>query len=120
MIILDVEPVPKPTLTQRDKWLKRKRVVKYYDFRNFIRTQKIDIDFNKQVNITFYISMPKSWSKKKRLEMNGKPHQVKPDYDNLCKALGDALFDSDAHIWNAHVVKKWSEKGRITLENSKE
>jgi Holliday junction resolvase RusA-like endonuclease len=47
-------------------------------------------------HITFVMPMPPSWSKKKREQHDGKPHQSKPDCDNMLKALMDALFDDDA------------------------
>lgn len=37
--------------------------------------------------------------------MNGKPHQSKPDKDNLERALLDALFEDDAHIWDSRARK---------------
>lgn len=45
-------------------------------------------------SIWFYIPFPKSWEryKKKCAEMAGKPHQSTPDWDNLTKALFDALM----------------------------
>lgn len=66
-------------------------------------------------HVTFVIPMPKSWSKKKRAEMDGKPHQSKPDKDNLEKALMDALFTDDSHIWDSRVTKLWGETGKIII-----
>ncbi len=37
--------------------------------------------------------------------MNGQAHQQKPDADNMIKALMDALFTDDAHIWDFRVTK---------------
>lgn len=60
--------------------------------------------------------MPKSWSNKKRAEMLGKPHQVKPDSDNYLKAFMDALCINDSYIYDARVQKYWAESGSIELE----
>ncbi len=60
--------------------------------------------------------MPKSWSKKKRLEKNNKPHTNKPDLDNLIKALSDAVYDDDQALWNYWLVKIWGETGSIEIE----
>jgi len=39
-----------------------------------------------------YLPMPKSWSKKKKSAMAGRPHRQKPDRDNIDKAApGDSL-----------------------------
>jgi len=59
--------------------------------------------------------MPKSWGKKKKEYFNGKPHQQKPDKDNLEKSLLDAIFNDDSHIWDGRVSKIWGEEGRIII-----
>lgn len=59
--------------------------------------------------------MPPSWSDKKRSAMNGKPHQQKPDKDNLEKALLDAIFDDDSRVWDGRVTKVWGEVGQIKI-----
>lgn len=66
-------------------------------------------------HVTFVMPMPKSWSKKRRAEMTGKPHRQKPDKDNLEKALLDALHEDDSHIWDGRVTKLWGEFGRIIV-----
>lgn len=40
---------------------------------------------------------------------------VKPDFDNMMKALMDALYEDDAHIWDSRVTKLWGEKGQIVI-----
>ncbi|OAT14605.1 endodeoxyribonuclease [Buttiauxella gaviniae ATCC 51604] len=50
--------------------------------------------------------------------MNGKPHQSKPDCDNMLKALMDALFDDDSSIWDCRITKVWGEKGQIIIRES--
>ena len=47
--------------------------------------------------------------------MDGRPHQQKPDVDNLLKALMDALFDDDCKVWSVAVSKVWGESGKITV-----
>lgn len=116
MIVLEIEPVAKPRMTQSDKWAKRPRAIKYFAFRTQLNLQKINIDWNKEVKITFFISMPKSWSKKKRREMAGKPHQQRPDCDNYFKGLTDSLLSEDSHIWAINAKKYWAETGKIVIE----
>ena len=48
--------------------------------------------------------------------MDGQPHQVRPDLDNLIKAWCDALYQEDSVIWSIHATKFWSYKGSITYE----
>lgn len=69
--------------------------------------------------ITFYIPMPKTWSKKKRNQYHGTLHQSKPDIDNLTKAVLDSMTTEDKYI--AHfggICKRWvdSERGWIEFE----
>ncbi|CNL09497.1 Holliday junction resolvase [Yersinia mollaretii] len=48
--------------------------------------------------------------------MDGKPHQTKPDKDNLEKALLDAIFEDDCRIWDGRVTKLWGEIGKIIIQ----
>ncbi|WP_100117023.1 RusA family crossover junction endodeoxyribonuclease [Klebsiella pneumoniae] len=41
----------------------------------------------------------------------------KPDADNMIKALMDALFTDDAHIWDFRVTKVWGESGQILISD---
>ena len=59
--------------------------------------------------------MPKSWSKKRKAKLLGKPHQQIPDLDNLIKALNDCLRDEDKYIWEVNASKTWWDEGRIII-----
>ena len=110
---------PKPRMTRSDKWKKPARpcVQRYRDFKDMVRLQKVQINPGGDL-IVFLIKMPKSWSEKKKKAMNLQPHQVKPDKDNLEKALLDAVFGDDSHIWSNAPVKLWSrEEGFIIVED---
>jgi Holliday junction resolvase RusA-like endonuclease len=64
--------------------------------------------------------MPKSWSKKKKAVMWGKPHTSKPDIDNLVKAILDALngvaFNDDSQIWEIQSSKIWTDEPYVYFE----
>jgi Holliday junction resolvase RusA-like endonuclease len=46
--------------------------------------------------------------------MNGKPHQVKPDIDNMLKAVFDVLCPQGDQGIHSIVAKKiWGEEGKI-------
>jgi Holliday junction resolvase RusA-like endonuclease len=113
-----VTPIGKPRMTQRDKWAKRKCVVNYFAFKDEVRYQfKNPEEYLLQPHkVTFYIPMPKSWSKKKKSEMLMTPHDKKPDVDNLSKALNDAVLDDDSKIWSQWCEKYWSIDGCIKIE----
>ncbi len=109
-----ITPVSKPRMTRSDKWKKRKCVLKYYEFKDQCNSHEMDIP-ESDASIVFVIPMSKSWSKKKRSEMNGQPHQQRPDVDNLLKAVFDAVHSEDCHIWDIRATKVWGEKGEITV-----
>lgn len=113
-----VTPIGKPRMTRADKWKQRPPVLRYRVFCDEVRLYDISLPAGGS-HVTFVMPMPASWSKKKRAEMDGKPHQQKPDIDNLTKSLLDALFDDDAHIWGIRASKIWGETGAIIIQEIK-
>lgn len=57
--------------------------------------------------VTFYLPVPKSWSKKKKKLHHGMLCQSKPDIDNLVKAFFDSLLSEDKHIASLSMTKRW-------------
>lgn len=112
-----IEPVAAPRMTARDKWKRRPCVLQYYAFRDEVRARGVKLD--SPCKVTFFISMPQSWSKRKKADFAGRPHINTPDIDNLLKALLDSVFKDadDAHIWSVWPEKRWAETGHITVEN---
>ncbi|GAP76973.1 endodeoxyribonuclease RusA [Pseudoalteromonas sp. SW0106-04] len=101
-------------MSQRDKWKKRPVVVRYFAYKDQCRLQGVALPTH-GYHITFVLPMPKSWSKKKRMNMLGQPHLNKPDKDNLEKALLDAIFEEDSVVWDGRVTKLWGEEGQIIV-----
>jgi Holliday junction resolvase RusA-like endonuclease len=118
--LVDITPVPKPRMTQSDRWKKRPAVVRYYRYKDSLLYEALAQGFylTDEIELVFGLPMPKSWSKKKKAEMNGKPHQAKPDIDNLSKAVMDALLDEDSHIWSLRASKFWSDKGSLVIKTT--
>ena len=107
--IFDIDIMGKPRMTQRDKWAKRDCVQRYYAFKDRLKLEVGSIDFDvKSLSWTAYIAMPKSWSKKKRKEMELEPHRQKPDRDNIDKAILDSLFKDDSGIYQGNIMKLWA------------
>ena len=117
MIELNINPCPKPRMTRADRWKQRPIVLRYWDFCNELNKQAKKLDYKPEdrVSLTFYIPMPKSWSKKKREQMLGKPHKQRPDIDNLAKAFLDALLQEDSHVYSLHADKYWANNGSIMV-----
>lgn len=74
-----------------------------------------------EMNIVFYMPIPKSYSKKQRAEiLNGRlKHTKKPDIDNLIKSVLDALnglaYADDSKIIKVAAEKQYSEKPKTEL-----
>ena len=109
--VIFIEPNTKPRMTRSDKWKKRPCVMRYRHFADNLRTQfaqkGIPTDFD-SIEIEFHFAMPSTWSKKNKLEMDQKPHQNKPDIDNLCKAVFDSLMDDDSGVYQLTASKWWT------------
>lgn len=114
MKIYPITPIPKPRMTRRDKWHRRKPVLQYFAFKDEVKLHKLTLP-ESGYHVIFLIPMPKSWSKKKREQMKGQPHQQKPDKDNLEKALLDAIYHEDCRVWDGRSTKLWAEEGAIAI-----
>tara|TARA_Y100000310_G_C20613032_1_gene779039 strand:+ start:117 stop:566 length:450 start_codon:yes stop_codon:yes gene_type:complete len=115
-------PISKPRMTQRDKWAKRPCVLQYWAWAQAcweaVAKEKIPEALEESmvngmaiptiVSITAVFGFPASYSKSKRLMLAGQPHLLKPDVDNIEKAVIDALFrKGDSHVWATHASKVW-------------
>ena len=124
-MILNIPPCSKPRMTQRDRWKKRQCVLDFFAFRDRIRQEvkKIDTLLIKEspfdwdnLTVIFLVPMPKSWSKKKKALMVGKPMQQRPDIDNYLKGLFDATHKEDSSIWKVTASKIWTDcTGKIII-----
>ena len=114
MKVYNITPVGKPRMTRADKWKKRPEVLRYRAFCDHVRLLGVELP-EAGAHVTFILPMPLSWSKKKRLQHDGQPHQAKPDCDNMLKALMDAIYADDAHVWDCRVTKVWGETGQIVI-----
>lgn len=110
----NITPMGKPRMTRADKWKKRPEVLRYRAFCDEVRLHNVTLP-ESDYHVIFVLPMPPSWSKKKRAEYDGQPHQSKPDKDNLEKALLDAIFDNDSKIWDGRVTKIWGVTGQIII-----
>lgn len=59
------------------------------------------------LHVSFFIPVPRTWSKKKKNAHHGMIHQSKPDIDNLTKAFLDSLVAEDKFIGNITITKRW-------------
>lgn len=108
-----ITPVPAPRQVRKDAWNPSDAVCRYRAFRDEVRLRRVTLEAGDHVE--FVLAMPRSWSKRKRAEMDGQPHTQRPDLDNLWKALGDAIHGEDAHIHTMSANKVWGEAGCIRV-----
>ena len=110
-----ITPVPKPRMTRSDKWKTRPIVMRYREFKDQVRKHNVVLPCS-GAHIIFFIPMPSSWSKVKKLAFVGQHHEQIPDLDNLLKALFDAVYQQDEIIYNIQASKFWSTIGEIIIK----
>ena len=113
--VFDIDPVSKPRQTHSSRWKKTPADLKYYAFKDEVRLLEHLTIYPGGNHVVFVLKMPQYWSKKKKKEMLFKPHQQRPDVDNIGKALFDACFTEDSHIWDCRFSKIWGNAGKIIL-----
>lgn len=126
--LFDIIPRGAVRMTQSDRWKtnpyhtdpnkrQRKVVTEYFDFKNLLVMQAnlMRFELGKCFDAVYLLPMPNSWSEKKKERMNGMPCEVKPDTDNITKAIKDALRKNDSDIWYEKAEKRWAYKGSIII-----
>ena len=116
----DITPIGKPRMTQSDKWKKRPCVLRYREYADILRLlAKVNgYELKDSLYATFVLPMPSSWSKTKKEKMNGQPHVVKPDLDNVIKAFQDILCKQDQSIHTYKCRKIYGYEGSIKIHNN--
>ena len=103
-------PVPQPRMVKSDKWAKRPCVVRYFDWCNYARTCYTELPSDAVgIHVNVFIQFPEYYSKKKRKSLANSFHRIKPDCDNILKAILDALFKRDQAISTAQINKYWDD-----------
>ena len=117
--VLQIAPVSKPRMTRADRWKKRQSVLKFFAFRDAVRQYcETHAIAWWAFEIEFHVPMPKSWSKKKKILHNGKPHNQTPDLDNFLKAWKDSVFNEDSVVSRVHACILWtSGPGHIIVRD---
>lgn len=121
-LIVNINPIGKPRMSRADRWKKRPCVVKYFWYSDVIKKAAKEQGFKpaNELILTFHIEMPKSWSKKKKAEMVGTPHQQKADIDNIVKGCLDSILKKDETVWKISASKRWSANPQIVIRNWEE
>lgn len=126
--LFDLIPIGAPRMTQSDRWKinpnhsdpkKRQRpaVTQYFSFKDQLRLQAnlMKFEITDYLDAVYFMPMPNSWSDKKKERMNGLPCMVKPDTDNITKAIKDTLMKNDSAVWYEKAEKRWAYRGSILI-----
>lgn len=129
-IKIDVLPMGAVRMTKSDTWktdpnhpniLKRQRDVvrRYFEYKNKVTSSCNNVGYSmgETLNVVFYLPMPKSWSEKKKRNLQFTPHKSKPDLDNLIKALMDSLKKQDSDVYQITAEKRYDYEGSIVIKN---
>jgi len=113
------KPVAKPRMVRSDKYKKRPVVLNYWAFKDRITRQAKAKGFKlgNAYKVTFIMPLPASLSEKKKEEYDGTHHMIRPDIDNMLKAVNDCLLLEDSAVYYVVCRKKWGREGKIILEN---
>lgn len=100
---------------------------KTVNYENFIKLCFIEkyknfipLETNLKVYIKAIFEVPQSYSNKKKKELIGKPHNKKPDIDNVSKSILDALnkiaFKDDNLVTKLEVEKIYGEQAKVLVQ----
>lgn len=125
-MILEIPIRPFPAVrSNKNSW--NKQTKDYHAKMNTLRThllphrqEIIDHLIYWDYTIQFQFAMAESWSKKRKEQTDGTPHDATPDIDNLCKAFFDTVFydpitksKDDCKIWHISASKHWGKEDKI-------
>lgn len=120
---LHITPMGKPRMTRRDQ----RKGEKYWPYVNELKILARNIGLvapgvplpKAGLRLRFVLPVAPSWTKKKTLALIGRPHEQKPDLDNLVKGFIDALApvggEDDKHIYETHAEKCWGYEAHILI-----
>lgn len=111
-----VDPIAAPRQTQKDRWRPSPATQRYRAYRDELRIKGLAIPepFH---HFVFVLAMAEGWPERKKADHEGMPHHLKPDRDNLEKAVLDTYFGEDRHIWNGATTKIWGRRGALLVSD---
>lgn len=121
-ITFKIEPVPasRPRVTRWATYYNEKYTQFRADMEVLLMGKTVLYEEPLKLDVTFYRTIPRSYSKKKRDELDGTYIPKVPDLDNLEKALYDSMneviYKDDSQIVDHRVRKIWvKDDGRIEV-----
>ena len=122
-IVFDIAPVvaSRPRVTRWGTYFAKKYSTFRQEFAELLTDYKaVPLEGLLSVRLDFYVQLPKSLSKKKKVEKEGMHCDNNADIDNYIKAALDSLeghyYNNDKQIVIIRGRKYWSDNGRIEFE----
>jgi len=118
---------------QRPRFMRRGNFIQTYTPEPTLKYQKLVADSYIEkygdtklegaliMEINAFFNVPKSYSKKKRAELMGKPNTLhNGDIDNVAKSILDGLngvaYEDDTIIYDLHIKKFYSDEERVEVK----
>ena len=128
-LIYNINPVPasRPRVTRwgtyygkrYNKFKEEMKENTSYECRHNLKNTIIWLEDLIYADMTFFVPMARSWSKKKKSLKNGQFCDNNADLDNYEKAILDSLngiyFKDDRQIVSQKSQKIWADKGKIKI-----
>lgn len=105
--------------SQRDRWRPSPAVARYRSWKDELRLRMRNWpaeDEIRKIGVLAYYAIPSGWSDAKKRKHLVQPKRTKPDWDNVYKAVTDALWDHDQKIPGGYGEKMWHIEDRLIIE----
>lgn len=110
-------------LRSKPNYVRTKRYLdKYFQYKDALKEHGEKIGFIMPQDaffMWFFMPMPKTWTKKKKLAMAFKLHKNKKDTDNLSKAIKDALAPRKSNFAPGKVISGMDDRVISSYANAK-
>ncbi len=122
VIPLTPYPAPRPRFSKFGTYNPKKYTEHKKAFALLAKVQsKTYFERGIELNVTFFMPIPTSLSKKKRSELIEQHYHIKkPDCDNLLKTVKDSLegvfYKNDSQICKVTMQKVYSDKPRVEFK----
>lgn len=130
--VLNITPKPQPRENRSDIWNPRPNVITFRQYKDQLREELYRVGFkltNELPDITFVFPVPEKATKKWLKQNLGKPHEQRPDLDNLIKGFIDCIFNKESYFYEfteltndsqihtyGKLNKIWGETGQIIIK----
>lgn len=112
---------PRPRFSTKGRYGHTYMPTKYTEHKKYLQNQmpKLNLENALKIELEFYFTPPKSWSKKKKTQAIGQLKVTKPDIDNLMKTVLDAcnnyLWKDDNQIAEITSSKRYGIEPKIII-----